>query len=166
MTRTTSTAEPAVDGRSGRVRTVLRAALAVLAVVQGIVGVWAQFAPASFFVDFPLPGWMWVGLLPPYNEHLARDVGGLSLALTLVLVAAAVRVDRWSVRLAAAALLVFAVPHAVFHAFHLEHFPLSDAVIQIVGLVATCLVALAVWVLAGRLPATPPAPNGRRASAT
>jgi hypothetical protein len=38
-------------------------------------------APAGFFSRFPFAGHAWVALLPPYNEHLVRDVGALSLAL-------------------------------------------------------------------------------------
>ena len=135
---------------SDRTRTLVRALLWFLAAIEAVVGVWAQLAPESFFRDFPL-GRGWVALLPPYNEHLTRDVGGLSLALVVVLVAAAVRGDRWSARVAAVATAVFAVPHTVFHALHLEHFSTVDAAVQTVGTIAVCLTCLAVWVLARRL---------------
>jgi hypothetical protein len=146
----TSTTERTATG--GRVRTTVRVGLWFLAAVEVVVGVWAQFFPESFYADFPL-GRGWVALLPPYNEHLVRDVGGLSLALVAVLVAAAVRTDRWTVRVAAVAMALFSVPHTVFHQLHLEHFAATDAVVQSVGNVLVCLVAVGLWVLAGRLPA-------------
>jgi hypothetical protein len=61
-----------------------RAGLGILAVLQVIIGVWALFAPTGFYGSFPLPGHSWISLLPPYNEHLVRDVGELSLVLTVV----------------------------------------------------------------------------------
>ncbi|RTL69410.1 MAG: hypothetical protein EKK42_04560 [Pseudonocardiaceae bacterium] len=75
-------------------RIVLRVGLLVLAATQAFVGLWALPAPRSFYDDFPAPGRSWVSALPPYNEHLVRDVGALSLALTVLLVAAAIWLDR------------------------------------------------------------------------
>ena len=82
----------------------MRAGLIVLAVMQGLVGVWALLGPESFYADFPGAGHAWVALLPEYNEHLTRDVGALSLALTVVLVAAAWWPERRLVRIALVAL--------------------------------------------------------------
>lgn len=132
---------------------LVTAGLWLLVASQVVVGLWAQLAPLSFYDDFPLPGHPWVALLPPYNEHLVRDVGGLSLALTVVLGAAAVRPDRRSTRVALVAFLVYTVPHAVFHTAHLVHFPAGDAIGQTVGFGVEIAVALAVLALSGRLPA-------------
>ena len=74
-----------------RARPVVRAGLIFLAVTQVVIGIWALLAPRSFYDGFPASGHAWVLLLPPYNQHRLRDVGGLSLALTVLLVAAAVR---------------------------------------------------------------------------
>lgn len=126
----------------------------LLAAVQTVVGVWALVAPVSFFTVFPFGPPGWVGLLPPYNEHLARDVGGLSLALTVMLAGAAVRGDRFTVRLTVAAALVFAVPHGIYHQTHLEHFPAGIAVAQSLGIAVQVVVAVLAWVLAARLPRT------------
>ena len=127
----------------------IRAGLGILAVLEVIVGVWALFAPTSFYSSFPLPGHPWVSLLPPYNEHLVRDVGELSLALTVVLVAAAVTGQWLLSAVAVAATAVYAVPHAIFHFLHLEGFPTSDAVAQTIGialqLVVTAVVGLLLW---------------------
>jgi hypothetical protein len=138
-------------GAGAAVRAV-RVALWFLVAVSAVVGVWAQVFPTSFYDDFPF-GLGWVRLLPPYNEHLVRDVGGLNLALVVVLAAALLRTDRFTVRVAALAGAVFAVPHTVFHALHMAHFPLVDAVVQTAGNAAVCALAVVLWVLAGRLPA-------------
>src|SRR3954447_21668401 len=132
----------------GGLRTAVRVAFWFMAAVEALVGVWAQFAPESFYRDFPLPGHSWVMLLPPYNEHLVRDVGGLSLALVVVLVAGALRADRFTTRVAALAMLAFTLPHTVFHAGHLEDFPAADATVQTVGTIALTLLAAALLAVA------------------
>ncbi|WP_216361990.1 hypothetical protein [Pseudonocardia sp. N23] len=136
-------------------RVVLRAGLLVLGVTQAVVGLWALPAPRSFYDGFPAPGHHWVSALPPYNEHLVRDVGALSLALTVLLVAAAVWLDR---RLVAITLVVFAVwtvPHVVFHSVHLHGFSVLDATAQTVGFAVEVVVAavLAVVLVRSKAPA-------------
>ena len=118
----------------GRVRPlVLRVGLGFLAVSQGVIGAWALLAPETFYRYFPGTAVGWVSLLPPYNEHLVRDVGALSLALTVLLGYAAVRPEPRTVQLALAAFAVYAVPHTIFHALHLENFRTADAVAQMTG---------------------------------
>jgi hypothetical protein len=92
-----------------------------------------------------------VGLLPPYNEHLVRDVGALNLALAVVLAGAALRADRATVRLAATASLAAAVPHTAYHALRLAHFPPVDAVAQTAGSVLHLAALVVVLVLGSRL---------------
>jgi hypothetical protein len=123
----------------------------VLAAAQGMVGTWALVAPLVFYEGFPLPGHAWVALLPPFNEHLVRDVGALNLALAAVLAGAALRADRATVRLAAIASLVAAVPHAAYHALHLSHFPPADAVAQTVATVLHLSLLVVVLRLGARL---------------
>jgi len=67
-------------------RGLTRFAIALLLVNQVTVGAWATVAPRSFFDDFPL-GRGWVASLPPYNVHLVRDVGGLSLGFAVLFAA-------------------------------------------------------------------------------
>jgi hypothetical protein len=127
---------------------VVRAGLGILALFQGIIGIWALLVPTSFYSSFPITGHAWVSLLPPYNEHLIRDVGELSLALTVVLVAAAVTGQRLLSAVAVGAFAVYTVPHAIFHAVHLEGFGTADAVAQTVGFGLQLLVAAVVaWLL-------------------
>ncbi len=130
---------------------VVRVVLVLLAVVQGTVGGWALLAPESFYRDFPGGGRGWVALLPEYNEHLTRDVGALSLSLTLVLVAAAVTMERTLVQVALAATAIYAVPHTLFHALHLEGFPESDAIAQTAVTIAQVVLVVVALLLSTRL---------------
>ena len=56
--------EPWDTPRSNKLALWMRAGLLALAVPQEMVGAWAMFAPGSFHVDFPLPGWRWISTLP------------------------------------------------------------------------------------------------------
>lgn len=113
---------------------LLRVGLWFLTLTQVAVGGWQLFLPRSFFDGAPLPGNPWVALLPPYNEHLMRDVGALNLGLAVVIGVAAVTAERRLARIALVAYLVWAVPHFVFHATHLHHYTLGDAVGQTITL--------------------------------
>jgi hypothetical protein len=127
-----------------------RVGFGILAALEAMVGVWALLAPRSFYRNFPVPGHAWVSLLPPYNEHLTRDVGELSLALTVLLVAAATTGQRLLSVVAIIATAVYAVPHAVYHALHLDGFPTGDAVAQMVGItLQLVLIAVVAWLLWG-----------------
>src|SRR3954447_17815194 len=108
--------------------TATRIVLALLAFSSGVVGVWATFAPRSFYDEFPGGGRTWVSLDGPYNEHLVRDVGELNLALTVVTVFALVVLSRTLVLAAAIGWLVYSVPHLVYHLRHLDPFSGGDVV--------------------------------------
>jgi hypothetical protein len=121
-----------------------RLALWFLAVSAMVVGVWAQFAPASFYSSFP-GGRGWVAADGPYNEHLIRDIGGLNLALMLITAAAAYTMRPGLVRLAAAATLVYALPHLAYHATHLAPYGAADAAGNVAAL--SLIVLLPLWLL-------------------
>ncbi len=124
---------------------VVRAILGVLGAIQATDGLYALFAPRSFYDDFPL-GRGWVEALPAYNEHLVRDVGGLFLATAVMLIAAAVWLDRRLVLITCVAFLAFSVPHAIWHTSNLDGFNTFDTVGNLVGvwfLVVGPLVVLA-----------------------
>ena len=128
---------------------VTRVLLGFLALAEAFVVVWALFAPASFYQSFPGAGQAWVSLLPPYNEHLITDVGELSLALTVVLAAAALT-GHWLLSVVAMiAFAVYTLPHVIFHSFHLEGFSRGEATVQTVGFVlqlsAAAVVAWLLW---------------------
>jgi hypothetical protein len=89
-----------------------------------------------------------VSLFPPYNEHLIRDVGELLLAMTVLLAAAVVTGQRLLSAVAVGTFAVYTVPHAIFHAVHLEGFSPVDAVAQTVGFARQIMVAAVVaWLL-------------------
>jgi len=124
---------------------VVRAALWLTAASAAAVGVLAAFAPRAFYDDFPFAG-HWVDRLPPYNEHLTTDVGGLYLGFALVLAWAAVTLQRQLVLAACAGWILFSVLHLAFHARHLDGFDAGDAVGQLASLAAVAaLPALALW---------------------
>ena len=97
------------------------------------IGALAAFAPRTFYDDFPFFA-RWVELLPPYNEHLITDVGGLYLGFALLFGLAAWTLERTLVRAACFAFLLSAVLHLIFHAGHLEGFGTADAIAEIVNL--------------------------------
>ena len=128
-----------------------RIALGYLAVVSITIGVWAQFAPRSFFDDFPGLGRAWVSVDGPFNEHLVRAVGGLNLALATVLIAAMISLTRPLILAAAAASLASGIPHLVYHLAHADLLSTSDAATSIGGL-ALFAVLPVVLIVVSRVP--------------
>ena len=84
------------------------------------------------------------------NAVPMRDVGALNLALALVATVAAVTLQRLMVGTALCAYLVFSVPHFVFHATHVEHFPRGEAIAQTIALAIGVVLPLALLVLNAR----------------
>jgi hypothetical protein len=135
-----------MTGKGKRRDRVQGVALMVAAAGNALVGMWAVISPRAFYDNFPGGGRHWVSLEGPYNEHLVLDVGLLSLALTVTLVAAVWSRERVLVRTASVAALVFAVPHFAYHAAHLHHFSGTDAILEMAALgitVAAPIIALA-----------------------
>jgi len=133
---------------------VVRVVLAVWAVASVQLGIWAMFAPRSFFDDYPGFGRHWVRVDGPYNEHLVRDFGALNLALAVVTIAALVTLSRPMVIAVAVAWLAWSVPHLVYHLRHLDVFSSTDdKVLNVVALSALPVLAVVVLVLTLRRPA-------------
>ena len=105
---------------------VVRVVLAVWAVASVQLGIWATFAPRSFFDDYPGFGRHWVRVDGPYNEHFVRDFGALNLALAVVTIVALVTLSRPMVIAVAVAWLAWSVPHFVYHLRHLDAFSSTD----------------------------------------
>jgi hypothetical protein len=124
---------------------VARGALLVLLVAALSIGLTATIVPRTFYDDFPFVA-SWVELLPPYNEHLVTDVGGLYLGFSVLIAWAAWTLDRTLVQAVSVAWLLAAGIHLLFHAGHLDNFSTGDAVAEIASL-ALLLVPppLAVW---------------------
>lgn len=112
---------------------VARAALGFLAGVTLLIGATAAFAPHAFYDDFPFVT-HWVELLPPYNEHLVTDVGGLYLGFAVLFAWAAWTLERTLVRAVCVAWLLTATIHLIFHIGHLAGFSTTDAIAEIVSL--------------------------------
>lgn len=104
----------------------MRLGLLLLAVSALPVGLWASFAPRSFYEDFPAPDRYWVSAIGPYNEHLVVDVGAGYLALGVLLGLAGILLGRTLVRVSLVAWLAYAVPHFAFHLTTLDAFSLAD----------------------------------------
>jgi hypothetical protein len=131
--------------------TALRVALGLLAAEAASVGVPAAFAPRTFYDDFPFVT-SWVAALPPYNEHLVTDVGGLYLAFALLFAWAAAKPSRELIVPAATAFALFSALHLAFHTTHLDHFGTTDAVAQTISLAAVLVASIGAAILARRRP--------------
>jgi hypothetical protein len=134
-----------------------RGALAVLLVSAASVGIVAAFAPHTFYGDFPFLR-HWVDLLPPYNEHLVTDVGGLYLGFAVLFAWAAWTLQPTLVRAVCAAWLLTAALHLIFHITHLDNFDTGDAIAEVASLAFLLLPPpVAIWAVgngAGRSQAT------------
>ncbi len=132
----------------------LRIALGYLALVSLEIGLWAQFAPRSFYDHFPGLGRAWVSVDGPYNEHLVRDVGGLNLGLAAVLIIAIVTLSRPTIIAAAAASLLYGIPHLTYHIFNTDGLASGDIAASLGGLALFAVVPIAVIVVTPKI-ATP-----------
>jgi Domain of unknown function (DUF4345) len=122
-----------------------RLALGLLFLAAISIGLPATVAPHSFYDDFPFVT-HWVELLPPYNEHLVTDVGGLYLGFAVMFGWAAWTLERTLVRAVSVAWLLAAAIHLAFHASHLDNFGTADAIAEIVGLALLLIPPpIAVW---------------------
>lgn len=117
---------------------VLRIGLAILAAAAWMIGVWNQFLPEHFYANFP-----GVADVPPFAEHYARDFGGATLGLAIVLTAATIVPRTVLVVPALLGMLAFALPHAWFHLHHLEHSTPDVAVVTILMTIGQPVAALA-----------------------
>jgi hypothetical protein len=120
----------------------MRAGLVALSAPQVALGLWAVFAPRSWFDDFPGGGRHWVSALGPYNEHLSTDVGAFFLAIGVLLLFAAFVLERRLVQAALGALLVYSVPHLVWHLGELGAYGTLDKVLNLISLSALVVVPL------------------------
>lgn len=127
-----------------------RGALLVLFLAALTIGLTATVVPRTFYDDFPFLA-RWVELLPPYNEHLVTDVGGLYLGFAVLFAWAARTLERTLVQAVCVAWLLTATLHLFFHAGHLGNFGTADAIAEIASL--ALLLApppVAIWGVARR----------------
>ncbi|HEX7279560.1 MAG TPA: hypothetical protein VF255_08070 [Solirubrobacterales bacterium] len=112
---------------------IAKLALGLLFASSLLIGLTATVFPRSFYEDFPFVA-HWVNLLPPYNEHLVTDVGGLYLGFAVLFAWAARTLERTLTRAVCTAWLLTASLHLIFHAGHLEGFSTADAVGELASL--------------------------------
>jgi hypothetical protein len=117
-----------------RYRREFRVALVALALPNLALGAWAVLAPHSWYDDFPGGGRHWVSALGPYNEHLSTDVGAFFLAIGALLLFAGVVLDRLLIQGALGALLIFSVPHLIWHLGELGPYGTLDSVLNVISL--------------------------------
>ncbi|MET8349122.1 hypothetical protein [Micromonospora sp. NPDC005206] len=121
---------------------LIRIALAVLFLDELVVGFWNQAFPESFYKNFPT-----VALTPPFSEHYARDFGGATLGLAVVLGIAFVAPRAVFTIPAAAAFSTFAIPHFFYHVTHLDHATHGEAVFLTAANAVVALLGLLVIAL-------------------
>jgi len=121
----------------------IRIALAILFLNELIVGAWNQFLPRRFYDTFPT-----VDLTPPFSEHYARDFGGATLGIAVLLGVALVTAKTTWILPATIAYTMFSVPHFVFHAAHLEHASTGEAAFLLIGNAVVALLGALALVLA------------------
>ena len=136
-----------------------RLALGYLLAAAALIGLTGTISPRTFYDDFPFLA-HWVDLLPPFNEHLVTDVGGLYLGFAVLFAWSAWTLERALVVPVCAAWLLTAALHLIFHAGHLGGFGTADAIAEIASLALLLAApALALWAVApaSRRAAAPPA---------
>jgi hypothetical protein len=122
-----------------------RVALLALVAYCLFLGLTAAIVPHVFFDDFPFLA-HWVERLPPYNEHLVSDVGGLYLGFAVVIAFAAWRLERGLVVAACAGFLTVSLLHLLFHATHLEGFSGLEGAEELAALASLVIPAVvALW---------------------
>jgi hypothetical protein len=135
-------------------RSIIRLGLVVLALPQALIGLWALIAPSDWFETFPGAGRHWLPAYGAYNEHLATDVGATFIALGLLLLGAAVYLERRLVQVALVAYLAYEIPHFVYHLGADDALSSGDQIVSAVTLALTIVLALALIALTRRGVAT------------
>ncbi|GAB3997003.1 hypothetical protein GCM10028807_41030 [Spirosoma daeguense] len=114
--------------------------LLYFAITNSVPGIWALFFPYEFYAHFPGFGHTWVSVDGPYNEHLIRDVGAFFMAITTLCVLALRQ--PLLIKATAICLLVFNVPHLLYHLQHLHMLPPIDQVGNVVVLSLAALLPI------------------------
>jgi len=143
-------------GEGVRMPGTLRAGLVILGLPQLAIGAWALISPSGWFDTFPGAGHHWLPDYGPYNSHLATDVGATFLAIGLIMLVAAVWLERRVVQLALIGYLAYAIPHTIYHLANDHDIGGSDQVVNGVTLVLSVLLALTLLWLTRRPTSTGP----------
>lgn len=117
---------------------LVRLGLAVLFLDELVIGAWNAIWPAGFYRHFPT-----VDLTPPFSEHFARDFGGATLGIAVLLGIALVAPRSRFTLPAALAFSVFAVPHFFFHVLHRDGADVGEYVVLTCANALVALIGLA-----------------------
>jgi len=138
-----------------RLPVTVMAGLWIMALASLLAGISQQFTPRAFYDTFPGFGMQWVSTDGPFNEHLMRDLGGANLALALLIFFAIARPTTGLVRAICLAVLVYQVPHFIYHAAHLGLLPTSlDRFLQTASLALILLIPTLVLIGTRRISTT------------
>ncbi len=95
---------------------LMRAGLVALGIPQLALGIWALISPTGFYGTFPvIAGQHWLPSYGPYDSHLVTDVGSTFLAIGLLMLLAAIFLERRLAQVALVAYLAYGIPHFIFH---------------------------------------------------
>ncbi len=141
MTATTNEAR-----ESRPISALQRGALIGLVVLAVVIGAWSYFWPRDFFDHFPVVLGEWISQDGPFNEHLARDHGAMSLALGGASAYGLVRASQPVYRAMGIAWTVFGVLHVAYHVAHLGQLSATEAMSQVTALVVAVLLGTAVMI--------------------
>lgn len=125
-----------------------RFALAYLAILGLVVGIWACGFPAGFYSSFPGLGRTWVSVDGPFNEHLIRDTGAAFLMMGALSGLGWLRPHLVTPFAVGAATLCFNLPHFAYHMTHLGKFGLVDQIGNVFALLSALLAS--VWLMTPR----------------
>ncbi|RAV03732.1 hypothetical protein [Mycolicibacter senuensis] len=124
-------------------RIVHRLCLIVLTIMGLGVGGWAYVAPLHWYDTFPGLGMRWLPVLGPYNEHFAKDVGGMYLALAVLSALALYHLgNRAVIVITAVSWSVFNLLHLIYHLGMLHLYGPRDATLNAVALSLALVVSL------------------------
>lgn len=119
----------------------IRICLALLGLSALALAIPASFAPEDFYTDYPFFTAL-VSLLPPYNEHLVTDIGGMYLGFGIMFIWAVFKPSRQLILPLCVAWIIAQSLHFAFHVGHLTGFTTTEAAIQQIGLGLYILVAI------------------------
>jgi hypothetical protein len=135
-----------------RSRGLIRAGLVLLAIPSIVIAAWSLISPRGFYDSFPGAGRHWVSALPPYNEHLLRDFGAANVTIALVLLGAALFMERRLVQVAVVAFFLGSLPHFIYHLTTTDHYSTSDNIWSLGGFIVELVIAAGIWLLTVRAP--------------
>lgn len=120
--------------------------VALLAAPQLMIGLWAMLAPANWFDSFPGVGPALIAGEPPFNRHLATDVGAGFFAVGVGVLLAAYWGTNRAVKLSLVVVVAFTAPHVVYHLANPAAELSNGADVANVGLLASGIVwAALLW---------------------